>query len=207
MSAPEVFSQKLQECLIKLEGQCRSEAKLELVLAINELMPEGNPDYISVCKYEPIRNIVLRIGKKKMLALIVIIVKDFCASLNVVRNMNEDQMIEAGAMLLEECGNFRIEDYVIMFSMAKRGKLIKIYDRMDMQIITQIMDEYWIKRSRAGEMELEKEINEIEMNCGENTCKSLVWNDEKGYVETDTASRRMISLAGVFEELKERMKR
>lgn len=49
--------------------------------------------------------------------------------------------------------------------------------------------------------------NEIEMNCGENTCKSLVWNDEKGYVETDTASRRMISLAGVFEELKERMKR
>jgi hypothetical protein len=43
---------------------------------------------------------------------------DFCSSINVLRNMNEDQMIEAAAMLIAECGNFRLEDYVMMFSMG-----------------------------------------------------------------------------------------
>lgn len=78
-------------------------------------------------------------------------VKDLSSSINVVRNMNEDQMIEAAAMLLDECDNFRLEDYQMMFAMAKRGTLVRILDRLDINIISQMMDEYYTRRRMAGE--------------------------------------------------------
>lgn len=76
--------------------------------------------------------------------------------------MTEDQMIEAAAMLINECGNFRIEDYVMMFSMAKKGELVKIFDRVDIQLVTAIMDEYWQRRYHAGSKETEGEITRLD---------------------------------------------
>ncbi|MBK7885497.1 MAG: hypothetical protein IPJ81_18160 [Chitinophagaceae bacterium] len=89
-------------------------------------------------------------------------IKDFCSSLNVVRNMNEDQMIEAAAMLLDECENFRLEDYMIMFSMAKRGELVKIMDRIDLQVITAMLDEYFTRRKLAAINKVDNEINRLD---------------------------------------------
>ena len=133
-----------------MEGPDRSDAKMDLVARVSELMPAGKPNFISIPKYPAIVTLIESEGKKKMLAIMVLLVKDFCASLNVVRNMNEDQMIEAGSLLLDECGNFRLEDYVTMFSLAKRGGLVKIYDRIDLQVITDMLDEYWKRRKKAG---------------------------------------------------------
>lgn len=98
-----------------------------------------------------------------MLAVLSILIKDFCASLNVVRNMNEDQIIEAALVLLDECGNFRLQDYLMMFQLAKRGGLnIKILDRMDIQIITQMLDAYWEKRHQDAKKREEEEYKRIE---------------------------------------------
>ena len=151
MSAPEAFSQKLRECLIKMEHpETKSDAKMGLSLLVSDLMPAGNPQYLEVVKYPAIRDLIKTEGKRKMIALLTFMIKDFCSSVNVVRNMNEDQMIETAVMLLDECGNFRMEDYLMIFTMAKRGKLIKIYDRIDIAVITQMLDAYWDLRHLEG---------------------------------------------------------
>ena len=150
------------QCLIKLETPEKSDAKMELIALVSDLMPQGKPKYLEVIKYPMIRQLIETEGKKKMLAVLVLMIKDFCSSLNVVRNMNEDQMIEAAAMLLDECENFRLEDYMIMFSMAKRGELVKIMDRIDLQVITAMLDEYFTRRKLAAINKVDNEINRLD---------------------------------------------
>lgn len=128
-------------------------------------MPEGRANFLGVINYPMIRDLVKTEGKKRMLSLIVLLVKDFCGSVNVVRNMNEDQMIETAQMLLDECDNFRLEDYVMMFAMAKRGKFhpeVKILDRIDIQLVAAMMDCYWTHRRSAGNKAHEEEIKRLE---------------------------------------------
>ena len=69
-------------------------------------------------------------------------------------------MIESASMLIDECGNFRLQDYTMMFTMAKRGQLVKIRDRIDISVITQLLDEYWKRRNFAGMKLQESEILE-----------------------------------------------
>ena len=211
-SAPAQSSQKLMQCLVRLETAERSKAKMELLLITNELMPGGKPDLLGVRKYPMIKDLVQSEGKKKMLAILVLMVKDFCSSMNVVRNMNEDQMIEAGAMLLEECDNFRMEDYVMMFSMAKKGSFhpeVKIYDRIDIQTISQIMDEYWARRNEAGRIARDQDYVSIETNLSDNPSdgKKLVFDEKKGYVEAEppAAVKKVAKLAEAIEGLRTKL--
>lgn len=141
----------------------KSEAKMELVMMTSHLAPAGKPDFASVIRYPKIKELIETEGKRKVLALIVILVRDFCASINVVRNMNEDQVLETAMMLVDECEDFRLEDYVMMFSMAKKGSLdVRILDRIDIQVITQILDAYWLIRKRAGDRLQQEEIQHID---------------------------------------------
>lgn len=174
----------------------------------SELMPGGKPRYLDVIHFPMIRDLVKSEGKKKMLAVLVIMVKDLCSSLNVVRNMNEDQMIEAAAMLLDECGNFRLEDYVMMFSMGKRGQLVKIYDRIDLQVITAMMDEYWEKRKAIGDLLQENEVNHYDIQLGENPIdkQNIVWIDGKGFVEQKTDESKIATMAGLISDISKNLR-
>lgn len=120
-------------------------------------MPSGKPTFLEVIQYPMIKDLTQEHGKKTMMKVLFLMVKDFCSSMNVVRNMNEDQMIESSAMLLDECDNFRMEDYVMMFQMGKRGDLVKIMDRIDINMITQMMDSYWERRRDAAINQQEQE--------------------------------------------------
>jgi hypothetical protein len=126
------------------------EGKLELATVVGELMPAGKPDLLGVIKYPMVGELIKQEGRNAMLKIVFVLVKNFCSSFNVVRNMNEDQMLEAAAMLLDECGDFRTEDYTMMFAMAKRGQLVDIRDRIDISVISKLMYEYWLIRLRAG---------------------------------------------------------
>lgn len=184
---------------------------MDLVLRTNELMPAGKPDFLSIVKYPMIKDLIESEGKKKMLAVMVLLVKDFCSSINCVRNMNEDQMIEAGAMLLEECANFRLEDYVMMFSMAKKGSLtdVKLWDRVDIQIISQIADQYWLKRDEAGEKAQAEELEKIEQLSAVNPSDrlDLIWDGKSGYVKQETMDDKLLGFSGAMGELKNRLLR
>ena len=140
----------------------RSDAKMELIEVSAQLIPKGKPNFLEVIRFPKIEALIEQVGRRKMRKIIFLLVKDFCNSVNVVRNMNEDQMIEAAAMLLEECGNFRLEDYVMMFSMAKKGELVKIMDRVDIQMISAMLDEYWEKRNAAAESVNENAIKHFD---------------------------------------------
>ena len=135
---------------------------MELAEICRELMPSGKPNYLSVIKYPMIKSLIESQGFRVMHKVIFLMLKDFCNSFNVVRNMSEDQMIEAASMLLDECDNFRLEDYVMMFQMGKRGELFDVHDRIDLQVVTAMMDEYWKKRHEAGESHIVTEINHID---------------------------------------------
>lgn len=162
---------------------------MSLISLVNELMPAGQCNYLTVVKYPPVAALIAQEGYKKMLAVMVILVKEFCSAFNVVRNMNEDQMIDAGAMLLEECGNFRLEDYVMMFQLAKKGNLVKIYDRIDLQTITAILDAYWLKRNEAGLKAQESEYQSLEDATGNNILGEWVNPAERGSKEGESMAQ------------------
>lgn len=154
---------QLISTLVKMEKpENKQEAKLELMEIVSGLMPAGRADYLAVVKYPAIAKLKETQGKKNIIKAVFLLVKDFCDSMNVVRNMNEEQMIEAAAMLTDECGTFRLEDYLAMFAMAKRGKLVKIYDRIDMQVISGIVDAYDVASIEAAQNKTMEEANRIE---------------------------------------------
>lgn len=140
----------------------KKEAKMELISITSELMPKGAPNLTGVIKYPTIDRLGQEVGKKGVLLMILTLVRDYCNSLNVVRNMNEDQMLETASMLLDECDNFRLEDYVMMFSMAKRGEFVKVYDHVDINLVGEIMDAYWLIRNAAGKRAQEEEYKSYE---------------------------------------------
>lgn len=161
-SAVNPSTKKLWENLLLLGTDFKSEAKMELMIIGKELMPNGIPDFLSVIKYPKISLLAEHEGLKPVLVTLSMLVRDFCSSMNVVRNMNEDQIIEAAAMLLDECGDFRIEDYFMMFQMAKRGELFEIRDRIDIQVITKILDVYWEKRIVVGRQKQDEDARMYE---------------------------------------------
>lgn len=148
-------TKNLVECLTKKD-------KLELIELTSELMPNGNPDFRIIRHTQPIKSLIDSYGKRDVRFMIFEMVKDFCESFNVVRNMREDQMIESAAFLIDDCGDMRLEDFHMMFTLAKRGRLIKIMDRIDIDIIGKIYDAYYIMRSDAGRRIQEEEFEKYE---------------------------------------------
>src|SRR4051794_12333086 len=91
-------SQKLIQCLIRMDvSETKAEAKMEFLSLTSNLMPGGNPIYVDMINYPMIRGLIELHGKKTMVKVVYLMIRDFCTSLNVVRNMNEDQMIETAA--------------------------------------------------------------------------------------------------------------
>lgn len=189
-------SQKLIECLVRLElPDQKTDAKMDLMQLTNDLMPAGNPTFLEVVQFPKITDLEKQHGRKQMLKIIFLLVKDFCDSVNVVRNMNEDQMIEAANMLLDECGNFRLEDYLMMFSMAKKGKLAKLMDRVDMQTVTAIADTYFEQRQNEARKVQEEE---------ERYLNSL--GDTERSNQPDPLSEHFANMAGRISDLRENLK-
>lgn len=125
-------------------------------------MPEGKPDFPSIRNYKTISQLIAEEGKNKMLKAVMMLVRDFASGINVVRNINEDQAIEIAFMLINECGNFRLEDYAMMFDMAKKGQIGNIFDHLDIQVVSKILDQYWSVRQNVGRQEQEKEYSQLE---------------------------------------------
>lgn len=136
------------------------EAKTAVMEITRDLMPGGQPQFKNIVHYTPLVRMIEAVGYTDMMKLVFLMVQDLCNSFNVVRNMNEDQMIEAAGMLLDECGDFRLEDYQIMFTLGKRGQLVRIMDRIDINIISAMMDAYYDMRRIAGQQIQEQQFRD-----------------------------------------------
>lgn len=202
-------SLKLIQCLSRLEGEeTKTLAKMELMSITSELMPGGKPKFLEVVKYPAIAKLATLYGKKTIRKALYLMVKDLCSSLNIAHNMNEDQVIEAAAMLLDECDNFRLEDYQMMFALAKRGQLVEFKHQLDISVIGNMLDEYYKRRAfaaeqhRIEEQKAEKQrfeqmsVPKIETGEGEFTFSDVLqkfteWQKENGeQVEAGLMSER-----------------
>ena len=124
-----------------------------------ELLPKGNADFKAVRQFTPIQSLLDNetASLTDIRETLTLLVMNFSESMNVVRNLNATQAIEIVEMLIDECGDFRIEDYFIMFQLAKRGKIGDIRDRIDIQLVSKLIDEYWTYRNNEG-----KRLQELE---------------------------------------------
>jgi len=202
---------RLQSTILALgapnqDPETRQANKLALIQITNELMPGGKPNYLQVVKFPPVASLVGQMGEPAVLLILSIMVRDFCGSLNVVRNMNEDQILEAAAMLLNECDNFRLEDYTMMFALAKKGDLVKIYDRIDLQVITAILDAYWERRHKAGQEARDADVQAETQVFHPDAGKEMIFVEGVGYQEKPNEDSKLDNVAGAIGELTRKLR-
>jgi hypothetical protein len=202
VSQPQALPQRLQATMLALgrddlEPKDRTAAKMAYLQITKELMPGGKPAYLDVVKYPKITDLVQSQGEPVIMLILAVMVRDFCASMNVVRNMNEEQILETAAMLLEEAGNFRLEDYAVMFAMAKKGQLFEIRDRIDLQVITALANEYYARRRDAKLAMEEQHIERLEAQKPVHRPPASI---------EDRLGDRFVTVAGAFSELKQGLK-
>lgn len=133
--------------------QClTSNNKGALLGAINEIMKAGQPDFTEIVKRERIAELRQSVGEQMLLHALFELIKNFCNKLNVARNMNEDQIIDAANTLLIDCNpNYHLEDFAAAFDLAARNRLWLnngrgLIDRIDIGILSEIMVQYDLYR-------------------------------------------------------------
>ena len=139
--------------------ETKMEGKLELAKYHAQLIPGGKPDYLVTIQYPKLGKLIEEHGTKNIIKSIFLLIKDFCNSFNVVRNMSEDQIIDCSMVIIQkyEKDNYRLEDFVQFFQAAKTGSYGKIYDRIDTQIIFEMLEVHGQRRYESGE----NHLNEI----------------------------------------------
>lgn len=127
----------------------RSIARLQLANTAGGLMPGGVVAFAELNQFPLIKHMAQGIGKTEVQTLLVMLITNFCRSFNVVRNMNEDQVTECAMYLFDECKDFTLEDYVIMFALGKRGKIGEVLDHIDINVIASMHQQYLRQRMAA----------------------------------------------------------
>lgn len=215
MYQPPALHKQLRQCIAtlgndKLNQDERLVAKLAYGKVIKELFPDGKPNYLGVVQFPKITDLIKEVSEPVVLLLIAVMVRDYCASVNVARNMNEDQILEAAAMLMEEAGNFRLEDYAMMFAQAKRGKLVKVYERIDLTTITDMADAYYAERRDAKINQQEQEVERQEVQAPHVAPKQIYDTPEDRRQSSDLDYKFTSlsgTISGIGNELRKKIKK
>ena len=151
---------------------------IQLSLLNREIIPKGQPNFKILTQFPSIKKLCEQHGEAALMKIISVLIKDYCESVNVVRNMSGPQILDAASFLLDECDTCRLEDYQIMFFMAKRGHFKindgkGIMDRLDITIITQIFNAYMNIRAEEGIKLRDERENELRMQRLNNTQKQI----------------------------------
>jgi hypothetical protein len=130
VSQLQALPQRLQATMLalgqdNLEPKARTANKMAYIQITKELMPGGKPAYLTVVKYPKITDLVQQKGEPVIMLILAVMIRDFCATMNVVRNMNEEQILEAAAMLLEEAGIFGLKITRLCLQWLKKGSFLK----------------------------------------------------------------------------------
>lgn len=138
---------KLKETIAAIKS-LQTNSKTEFIKYTNSLYNRnGEPDFAEF-KYH--RTSILTLSKSLDKSIIIsdiyLIIKSFTESLNVKRNMTEDQLIEAAATLFRKTVSDgyleTLEDVVVFFQGCKEGRYGQIMDRIDIQIILSMRENF-----------------------------------------------------------------
>jgi hypothetical protein len=152
---------------------------------------------LSISLHARIPNLTHVYGFEKIHEIIIVLITSFNNSLNLIRPMNADQIVECAhdLVMTTEEDQLAIEDYVLFFKGAKEGKYGKILDRLDQQTIFSMLEEYRQERHRQFiRIKEEKETALKSLGAVERT------NQPNPIAES------MVQLGGRLTEMKEKLK-
>lgn len=137
-------------------------------------------------------------GFEKIHDIVTVLLASFNNSLNLIRPMNEEQIVECAYELVmtTEEDQLSIQDYVLFFKGAKEGKYGRILDRLDQQTVFSMLEDY--RQKRHEERMRQKENQHLEYSgLGDPTRKQT----------TDALSQHLseysTKLSAMKDELKE----
>jgi hypothetical protein len=150
---------------------------------------------IPACSRVP--NLTHVYGFETLVKLVAVLLASFNNSLNLIRPMNDEQVIDCATDLVmtTEEDQLSVEDLVLFFKGAKEGKYGRILDRMDSQTVFAMMEEYREQRHREYvKIKDEKHANLKSMGPTERTNNP------------DPIAEKMCDLVGKIGRLKEQLK-
>lgn len=106
---------------------------------------------LAINSHSRIPNLTHVYGFDSMLKVLCVLLGQFNNSLNLIRPMNNDQVVECAEALLftSEEDKLAIEDFVVFFKGAKEGKYGRILDRLDQQTIFEMLEKYRQERHES----------------------------------------------------------
>ncbi len=81
-------------------------------------------------------SLLAKADKKALLKALSALITQLRQSLNVGKNLDTLQVYECASLLAEKYWYLRLEEFLYVFKQAKLGKYGKIYDRLDVQVIS-----------------------------------------------------------------------
>jgi len=97
--------------------------------------------------------------KKVLLKALSVLITQLRQSLNVGKNLDTLQVYECASLLMEKYWYFRLEELVYVFKQVKLGKYGKVYDRLDVQVISEWLHLYDTSE-RLVELERQRKLEQ-----------------------------------------------
>jgi hypothetical protein len=97
--------------------------------------------------------------KPALLKALSLLITQLGNSFNVGKNVDTLQVYECATLLAEKYWYLRLEEFVYVFKQARLGKYGKVYDRLDVQVISEWLTTY-DTGERLAEMERRRQVQQ-----------------------------------------------
>jgi hypothetical protein len=130
-----------------LLNSIRVQDDFQISSIVSSYIKAGTPQFALLLQTplgDRIPGLAAKYGSKRIHALIVILVTNFCNNLNLIRPMTESQIVSCSFELMNTASEdqLSIEDLTVFFNGAVAGKYGRILDRMDQQILFELLENY-----------------------------------------------------------------
>lgn len=120
-------------------------------MALRKFTPDGSPNFLMITREgTKLALFEKQHGSENLLKVIALMLTKFSQSFNFAegKNLNDTQISDLAVSLYEAGINdgFTIEDYAIFFERAKMNKYGKVFDRLDIGIVNEMLDNYFLER-------------------------------------------------------------
>lgn len=152
---------------------------------------------LSISMHGRVPNLTHVYGFQNIHKVITALLTTFCNSLNLIRPMSENQIVECAYELVmtTQEDQLSIEDYVLFFKGAKEGRYGKILDRMDHQTVFSLLEEY--RQDRYKALVKIREEEHLQKKGTGPTDRTTA---------TDPLEASFYNIAGRLEDMKEKLK-
>lgn len=126
-----------------------NDSSIRIGMAIADI--STNTTYESALAAPKLNALRKSLGAEELEKLVVVVIKQFCDSVNVSNTMNALQIIECAKVYIMTFPNNSVKDLIMCLGNAKKGDYGQIYNRVDQQVIFDFLGKYEDERARYQE--------------------------------------------------------